>query len=177
VLGRYFNAAPARGLVRVRVRGTFVPLTEARRLPVGTEFDARGGTVVVSAAVAGTLRGTMMASFSGAVFRLGQPAFGPNRGIANATVLDGAFAGVPAYSACHGRTPHVVQTLHANVNGRFRTTGRFSAGTVRGAAQWATSDRCDGTLTAVRRGSVLVTNPRRHARVTARGGRSYLARR
>jgi hypothetical protein len=42
---------------------------------------------------------------------------------------------------------------------------------------WATTDRCDGTVTYVRRGPVQVTNLRRHVTLTLRSGRGYLARR
>jgi hypothetical protein len=173
VLGRYVNVAPGGGLVRVLIGRSFVPLTEPRRLPVGTEFDARQGTVVVSAA---GVRGTMTGTFSGAVFRLGQPASGPNRGLATASLADGAFAGVPAYRGCGRRTARALQTLHATVSGRFRVSGRYSSAVAR-AGQWATSDRCDGTLTSVRRGSVQVTDLRRHATLILRSGRGYLARR
>jgi hypothetical protein len=37
-------------------------------------------------------------------------------------------------------------------------------------------DRCDGTLTRVRRGVVRVTDFRRHKTITLRAGQSYLAR-
>jgi hypothetical protein len=172
-LNRYVNAVPRSGLVRVLIGRSFVPLTEPRRLPVGTEFDARRGTVLVTgAAVHGVVSGT----FNGAVFRLGQPSSGPNAGVVTATLADGAFMGVPGYGVCRGRNARVLQTLHASVNGRFRVSGRFSAGTA-GAGQWATSDRCDGTLTAVHRGAVPVANLRRHTTFTVRAGGSYLVRR
>jgi hypothetical protein len=169
VLGRFVIAAPAGGLVRVRIGRSFVPLTEPRRLRVGTVLDARLGAVVVRATGA-------TGTFSGAVFRVTQPARGPLRGLATASLADGSLSGVPGYRGCQGRPPRVLQTLHATVIGRFRVGGRFSAAVAR-AAQWTTSDRCDGTLTAVRRGPVRVTNLRRHVTVTVRPGRSYLARR
>ena len=58
---------------------------------------------------------------------------------------------------------------------RFRTRGRHSAATVRGTF-WETSDRCDGTLTRVRRGRVVVRDFRLRRNVLVRAGRSYLAR-
>jgi hypothetical protein len=64
--------------------------------------------------------------------------------------------------------------LHANAQGRFGTRGRYSAATVRGTV-WDTVDRCDGTLTVVRRGTVLVTDFVRHVTVAVRAGQSYLA--
>ncbi|MEA2299800.1 MAG: hypothetical protein QOE44_335, partial [Solirubrobacteraceae bacterium] len=39
-----------------------------------------------------------------------------------------------------------------------------------------TSDRCDGTLTTVKRGSVVVSDFRRRRQIVVRAGRSYLAK-
>ena len=58
---------------------------------------------------------------------------------------------------------------------RFRTRGANSVATVRGT-RWWTEDRCDGTLTRVRQGSVIVRNLRTGRRVIVRAGHSYLAR-
>ena len=41
---------------------------------------------------------------------------------------------------------------------------------------WLTQERCDGTLTYVRRGVVSVRDNRAKRTVTVRAGRSYLAR-
>jgi hypothetical protein len=46
---------------------------------------------------------------------------------------------------------------------------------VRGTV-WATVDRCDGTLTRVKEGKVLVRDLRRKRSVLVGAGRSYLAR-
>ena len=67
-----------------------------------------------------------------------------------------------------------LQLLHASAHGKFQTSGRYSAATVRGTV-WDTVDRCDGTLTVVRRGTVLVTDFVRHVTVAVRAGQSYLA--
>lgn len=58
---------------------------------------------------------------------------------------------------------------------RFRTHGRDSVATVRGTV-WATVDRCDGTLTRVKQGKVLVRDLGRKRSVLVTAGRSYLAR-
>ena len=47
--------------------------------------------------------------------------------------------------------------------------------TVRGTI-WYVEDRCDGTLTRVRRGSVFVRDLRRHRMVVVHAGHQYLAR-
>jgi hypothetical protein len=69
----------------------------------------------------------------------------------------------------------VLGLLRGVAKGRFRTTGRFAAATVRGT-DWGVRDRCDGTLTVVRKGVVLVTDFRLHQNVPVRAGQSYLAR-
>ena len=56
----------------------------------------------------------------------------------------------------------------------FRTRGRHSAATVRGTV-WITADRCDGTLTQVKRGRVAVRDLRRKRTITLTAGKSYLA--
>jgi hypothetical protein len=58
---------------------------------------------------------------------------------------------------------------------RFRTTGRDSVAAVRGTV-WATTDRCNGTVTRVKQGKVLVRDLRRKRSVLLRAGESYLAR-
>ena len=59
-------------------------------------------------------------------------------------------------------------------HGRFRTRGSNSIATVRGT-QWVTTDRCDGTLTSVSKGSVSVRDLHAKRSVLVRAGHSYLA--
>ena len=68
-----------------------------------------------------------------------------------------------------------IRRLRANAKGRFRTRGRHSAATVRGTV-WITADRCDGTLTQVKRGKVAVRDLRRKRTITLTAGKSYLAK-
>jgi hypothetical protein len=70
----------------------------------------------------------------------------------------------------------VVRYLRARASGRFRVIGRTSSGIERGTS-WTTSDTCDGTLTQVTQGAVVVTDFVRRRDVVVRAGRSYLARR
>ena len=77
--------------------------------------------------------------------------------------------------AARKRSKKVISRLWGNGKGRFRTTGRHSAATVRGTI-WLTEERCDGTLTRVTRGSVTVRDTTARRTVVVRAGRSYLAR-
>jgi hypothetical protein len=60
-------------------------------------------------------------------------------------------------------------------NGHYSTRGQNSVATVRGTI-WGTVERCAGTLTIVRRGTVSVRTLHGHGSVLVRAGHSYLAR-
>ena len=85
--------------------------------------------------------------------------------------------GAPSAAAVSKKKgPHaVLGKLWGNGKGKFRTNGKYSSATVRGTI-WLTTDRCDGTLTTVKRGTVSVRDLRRHKTVTVKAGHSYLAR-
>jgi hypothetical protein len=197
-IGKTVDVTPVSGQVFVQLpAGTpggspgqgFVPLTQAGLLPVGTKIDARAGTVeLVSAADGGGK--TQSGTFGGALFGFTQSAKGKQKGLTTLSLLEGAFPGAPSYALCkakpagarHGAAAtaarvnrRVLQLLHATASGRFSTRGRYSAATVRGTI-WDTTDRCDGTLTRVRRGTVVVTDFARHKTVIVRAGHSYLAK-
>ena len=68
-----------------------------------------------------------------------------------------------------------VRRLWGDGKGRFRTSGRHGAATVRGT-RWLTEDRCDTTKFTVRRGSITVRDfVKRKNRVVKRG-KSYVIR-
>jgi hypothetical protein len=69
----------------------------------------------------------------------------------------------------------VLRLLHASGSGRFQTSGRYAAATVRGTI-WLTEDFCDGTLIQVARGVVSVQDLVTHATVTVTAGHSFFAR-
>jgi hypothetical protein len=69
----------------------------------------------------------------------------------------------------------VVRYVWGKGRGRYRTRGRHSSGVVRGTT-WLTADRCDGTLTRVVTGVVLVRDFRARKTVRVGAGASYLAR-
>ena len=69
----------------------------------------------------------------------------------------------------------VLGSLWGNGKGKFRTNGKYSSATVRGTI-WLTQDRCDGTLTTVKRGTVSVRDFKRRRTVSVKAGHSYLAR-
>ena len=68
-----------------------------------------------------------------------------------------------------------MRSLWASGKGRLRTKGKYASATVRGT-KWQTTDQCDGTLTTVSEGSVLVRDIQLKKNVVVSAGASYLAR-
>jgi hypothetical protein len=212
-LGKNVNVKPISGLVLIKppkgkslgtvLRGVavahaavvqgkgFVPLTEARQIPTGSQIDARQGTLQMTQAPAKKHAKTQSGNFGGAIFKVTQSRKGSSKGLSTLSLLEGNFRGAPTYASCKKRrsahiatagpsavaarlSKKVLQTLKGNAHGRFRTRGRYSASTVRGT-KWNTSDRCDGTLTVVTRDVVSVTDFTRHRTVLVHAGHRYLA--
>jgi hypothetical protein len=178
VLGRTVNAKPISGQVFILVGTKLVPLTEAQQIPSGATLDARAGSLQLTAAgTKGHKRETGV--FGGAVFKLTQA----RTGLTNLALAEGAFTGAPTFATCKAHkageasvaASKTLQLLHASAKGKFRTSGRYSAATVRGT-KWTIADRCDGTLTRDIVHSVVVTDFVRHKTIVLHAGQSYLAR-
>ena len=172
VAGKTVNAKVKAGTVRFRLPGqtAFVALTAPQQLPIGTTFDTTAGRVTLTSA-ADTKGATQHAWFYEGTFTIGQTT-GPSRSRRSPsparcrTVRRGRGRPRPrASSAICGATARA----------RFRTGGRFSSATVRGT-RWVVSDRCDGTLTRVVRGSVTVRDRVHDKTVILHAGQQYLAR-
>jgi hypothetical protein len=176
------GAAARRAGARASQKGvTFVPLERARQIPVGSFLDTKRGTVRLTSARDSAGR-TQTGDFGRGLFQVLQSRKRSAKGLTDIVLKGGRFtarvcgrpgrAGRARGSALSRRT---IRRLRSNASGRFRTRGRHSAATVRGTV-WETSDRCDGTLTKVTRGSVTVRDLRRRRNVVVRAGKSYLAR-
>lgn len=161
-----------------RKEAAFAPLKGAANIPVGSTVDVRGGTL--NLATEGTAKGALdTADFFSGVFKVRQAR--------KSDPLELELTGGDFKKACGEAPPprgarsaakrrkRAVRRLWGKGKGRFRTRGRFSATTVRGTL-WLTEDRCDGTLTTVRQGSVAVDDLVRKRRVALSAPRSYLAR-
>ncbi|HET6867003.1 MAG TPA: choice-of-anchor Q domain-containing protein [Solirubrobacteraceae bacterium] len=178
VLGQKVNAAPVSGQVFILVGTKLVPLTEAQQIPSGAILDTRAGTLQLTAA--GT-KGHKPETgvFGGAIFKLTQA----HNGLTNLALAEGALPGAPTFATCKAHkageasaaASKTLQLLHASAKGKFRTTGRYSAATVRGT-KWTIADRCDGTLTRDIVHSVVVTDFVRHKTIVLHAGQSYLAK-
>jgi hypothetical protein len=171
-LGQSVVTAVALGTVIVRLPGatSAIPLQAASAVPVGTIVDTRHGVVALTAALPGGA--TQGASVHGGLFQVRQPASGHGM---TELVLRGPkpTCGTARAAATSGRRPP--RKLWASDNhGRFRTRGSNAVATVRGTS-WYMADRCDGTYTRVKQGSVKVRELRTGRTVVVRAGHSHLA--
>jgi hypothetical protein len=180
--GRARATAPPKG---------FVPFTGAANIPVGSQLDTRKGRVALTSAADTGGKKTQSSDFYQGIFQVKQalPKKKPKKATALTTdlVMKGQIArsqcaplkGARAAGASATKKKKgpkaVLGKLWGNGKGKFRTNGKYSSATVRGTI-WLVQDRCDGTLTKVTRGTVLVRDLRRKKTVTVKAGHSYLAR-
>jgi choice-of-anchor C domain-containing protein len=190
VLGKQVNAAVVSGkvLVAVPARGgraqasekglKFVPLTDPRQIPTGSFLDASKGTVGLTSAT-GTGAETQSAQFSSGIFQVLQSRKKRDKGLTELRLRGSSFKRCNARrgkrASAAGLSSRTIRKLKGDAKGRYRTRGRHSAATVRGTI-WTVADRCDGTLTSVKRGRVAVRDFRRKKTVVVGAGKSYLAR-
>jgi hypothetical protein len=157
---------------------TFIPLEQAREIPVGSFLNTRRGTVRLTSATNAAGK-TQSGNFSRGLFQVLQSRARRARGLTELRLKGSSFnrcrTGSASRVSAAQLSRRTVRRLRSNARGRFRTRGRHSAATVRGTV-WITADRCDGTLTTVKRGKVAVRDFRRKRTVLVRRGKSYLAR-
>jgi hypothetical protein len=163
------NALPKSGTVKVKLPGSskFVLLDEDAQIPLGTTVDVRKGRVTIVAAAGGG----QTADFYAGIFKLSQ-----TKGAKPTTVLtlvEKLSCSNKKASAAAKKTRK--RRLWGNGKGRFRTKGKRSAATVVGT-WWLVEDRCDRTITRVKRGKVRVRDFLRHKTVIVKAGHKYVAR-
>jgi Ca2+-binding RTX toxin-like protein len=191
VLAKKIALRPIRGDLELRLPGTgrFVPLQDQADVPVGARVDAsgKGDKVRVTTTDGGRVqssrkrkrrrarKATHRAVFSGGAFSVFQRK--SRKPVTDIWLLGGnpgvCKEGRRLSASSKSRNP--IRKLFGKAKGPFKTHGSYSATSVRGTA-WLTEDRCDGTLTRVDSGVVIVTDLVKHRNVRVRKGRSYLAR-
>jgi hypothetical protein len=138
-------------------------------IPMGSTVDTRKGRIAITSAA--DLKGaTQTADFYDGVFQIKQKRQADL--ITDAQLVTSRRG---CDSAAHVSKTRRLGRLWASGKGRFRTRGRYSAASVRGTI-WLTEERCDGTLTKVRRGTVSVLDRVLNRTVILQAGQSYLAR-
>jgi hypothetical protein len=113
--------------------------------------------------------------FWGAKFKTGQRRHG--KGMTTLSLRGGAAcpSATLAVASRKGKRKRRRGLWARDHGGLYRTRGNDSVATVRGT-RWLTKDRCNGTLTRVKRGVVSVRDLRRHKTVVVKAGHSYFAR-
>ena len=179
-LGRFVLSRPLHGGEAFGLSGMHrtVPLKDNLGLPFGSTLDATSGAVKLTAARAGG--GTPDRHLLGrrvpreaAALAAGADGRDAHRWHQPLEVQQGELQSAQRPRLAR---PRVLRRLFGSAHGRFRTRGRWSTATVRGT-EWSVIDRCDGTLTTVKRGTVTVRDKVKHKTVTLKSGQSYLARR
>jgi hypothetical protein len=167
VAGKNVNALPAGGTVKIKLpgQGGFTNLGAGEQIPVGTTVDVKKGRVTLVAA------GGAQAQFYAGVFKLSQ-----TKGAKPLTTLK-----LVEKLSCSKKKASAAakkkrkRRLWGNGSGRFRTRGRQSAATVVGT-KWLVEDRCDSTLTRVKRGKVSVRDFAKKKTVIVKAGHKYVAK-
>jgi hypothetical protein len=169
------HAVAGRVLIRRPGSGRFARMATRAEVPFGSEIDASHARIALTSALPSER--TQTGRFGGGRFQLRDGRKGYVdfylRGRACPRSRPHAHVGsASAASARRRRRNHLWGHDHG---GRFRTHGRHSQATVRGT-RWLVADRCDGTLTLVTKGSVVVRDTVHHRRLVLHAGERYLAR-
>lgn len=165
--------AKSDGQVMVKLPGSdkAVPLDGSDTIPMDSLIDARNGKVELTTAVDAQGH-TQTATFWGASFRVHQ-----RHGYTEIRLAGRRPTCAAAGSAQIARRKKPkTRSLWAHDNhGRYRTRGQNSVATVRGTT-WVTQELCEGTLTRVIHGAVVVKDRHTHGKVVVTAGHRYLAR-
>jgi len=191
------TAKPTSGEVLVRLprdegSGEFVPLENVADVPVRSVVDARNGSIELSTAPDSSGR-LQVGEFSAGAFQLLRPRGraqdagvtelrmrGPRPGGCGGSRAQAASLTRQLYSNVHHRRHRrlgrsTVASALAGPQGGFRVRTRNST-TRASEAAWRTVDRCDGTLTRVTRGRVVLRDLRRKISKVLGAGKSYVAK-
>jgi hypothetical protein len=145
----------------------------------GSTVNVTGGTLKLTAAGVGSLLtfgdGSDLAQFK--LNKLTEKVGKKKRVSAELALAGGDFSACTGGGAraSGGPAGKVVRALWSQGTGRFKTKGKYASATVRGT-NWETADQCDGTLTTVTEGAVLVRDIRLKKNVVVKAGGSYLAK-
>jgi len=175
--------AYARAAQKAPISG-FVPIKGVATVPIGSEIDARKGELELKTASKfgkGQRTGLQQGRFRAGLFKIRQAARKRAGATSTKPTTDLVLQTPPGLSrACAAGSSvrpikGIVRTLAATAKGAFRVLG--AAGTVTASdGTWIVSDRCDGTLTEVGRGKVVVHDTKLKKDFTLRSGQGYLAK-
>jgi hypothetical protein len=162
---------------------SFIPLTEARQIPVGSILETTHGVVGITTATTASRKGKLQSGdFGSGIFKLLQNR--RQKGLTELDIINNLNASQvcttlgkagEARTASRHLSSKVLGQLRSSGHGHFTARGQDSAATVRGTV-WGVKNQCDGTLTHVTRGVVSVRDFIRRKTITLFTGQSYLAR-
>ncbi len=164
VVNKIIVAKEVSGRVRIKLPGTnrFIELDATQGIPVGSSVDTKQGVVeLTSIPKAGAA--PEKAQFRQGIFLLTQKA-----GITDLKLTEGLSC--PKRGAKAAAKKPKSRKLWGKGTGKFRTTGNYSAATVRGT-EWLVQDTCSGTLTRVTQGVVAVRDNVKKKTILVRGPR------
>jgi hypothetical protein len=159
----------------------FIPLREARQIPVGSVLETTGGVARIATATSKP-KEQQFGDFGAGIFKLLQAR--KQKGLTDLDMIDNRSARQVCATVGKGKgkalaAKHLSSTVLGRINasghGHFTVRGQYSAATVRGTV-WNVGNRCEGTLTQVKRGVVSVRDFRRRKTITLFTGQSYLAK-
>jgi hypothetical protein len=183
--GLPLTALPSEAFAALVKGRNFIPLTEARQIPFGSTLDTSAGVVHITTATTASPKGKVQfGDFGAGLFKLLQAR--KQKGLTELNIVDshparqlcatiGKGKGKKASAASGHPSQKVLGRLTANSHGHFVGQGQYSSATVRGTT-WGVQNRCDGTLTRVVRGELVVRDFRKRKSITLFTGQSYLAR-
>jgi hypothetical protein len=189
VSGEVYVKLPKGTKLRARVAqkapiAGFVPIKGVATVPIGSEIDSRKGQLDIRTASKfgkkGQRTGLQRGRFGAGMFKIRQAAR-RRAGATKKPSTDLVLQTPPGLSrACAAGSKvrpikGIVRTLTATAKGAFRAIGASATVTASSGA-WIVSDRCNGTLTEVGRGKVVVRDTKHKRNVTLRSGQGYLAR-
>jgi hypothetical protein len=158
----------------------FIPLAEARQVPVGSILETTAGVarITTATAIAGK---TQFGNFGAGLFKLLQSR--KQKGLTELDIMNAHSAHqvcatrgkAHASAASKHLSSTVLGQLNSNDHGKFTTRGQYSAATVRGTV-YSVINECAGTLTEVSRGLVSVRDFARRKTITLHTGQRYLAK-
>ena len=163
----------------------FIPLTEARQIPVGSVLETTGGVVGITTATTASKKGKLQSGeFGAGIFKLLQNR--KQKGLTDLDIINNYSASkVCATVGKKGKgkgkayaaklSSKTLGRVNASGHGHFTVKGQYSAATVRGTV-WNVGNHCEGTLTHVTRGVVSVRDFSRRKTITLFTGQSYLAK-
>jgi hypothetical protein len=174
-LGHTVVASSAAGTVLVKPDGEseFQPLEDAAEIPVNSTIDASDGKVVLRTALGGG--DSQTGTFHGGAFEVSQARHaGGMTTLALRGSLPSCGNSAAAGSGRLQRGGTQRRLWGKDHGGRFKTVGKGSVATVRGTS-WYMADRCDGTVTRVSSGQVLVRERGTGRHKLLSRGESFLA--